>query len=116
MTLKVAINGFGRIGRLVLRAILENRRTDIDVLAINDLGTISDNAHLFKYDSIHGPFPGTVEVQRDSLIINGRVIKVFANPDPTALPWKELGIDVAMECSGHFTKREEAAKHLSAGA
>ncbi len=116
MTLKVAINGFGRIGRLVLRAILENRRTDIDVVALNDLGSIEDNAHLFKYDSVHGAFPGTVEVLSDGLTINGHFIKVLANPNPATLPWKELGIDVAMECSGHFTKREEAAKHLTAGA
>jgi len=116
MTCKVAINGFGRIGRLVLRAILENRRSDLEVVAINDLGSIADNAHLFKYDSVHGPFPGTVEVLSDGLKINGQTIKVFANPDPAALPWKDLGIDVAMECSGHFTKRDEAAKHLTAGA
>jgi len=116
MTLKVAINGFGRIGRLVLRAILENRRTDLDVVALNDLGSIEDNAHLFKYDSVHGAFPGTVEVLSDGLKINGHFIKVFANPDPSTLPWKELGIDVVMECSGHFTKREEATKHLMAGA
>jgi len=116
MTLKVAINGFGRIGRLVLRAILENRRSDIEVVALNDLGSIEDNAHLFKYDSVHGIFPGTVEVLSDGLKINGHVIKVFANPDPATLPWKDLGIDIAMECSGRFTKREEAAKHLAAGA
>lgn len=116
MVYKVAINGFGRIGRLVLRAILENRRTDLKVVAINDLGSIADNAHLFKYDSVHGPFPGTVEVLEDGLKINGHVIKVFAVPDPTALPWQELDIDVAMECSGHFTKRDDAAKHLVAGA
>lgn len=116
MTCKVAINGFGRIGRLVLRAILENRRTDIEVVAINDLGSIADNAHLFKYDSIHGAFPGTVEVLSDGLKIDGHFIKVLANPDPAALPWKDLGIDVVMECSGRFTKREDAAKHLTAGA
>ncbi|MBY0501827.1 MAG: type I glyceraldehyde-3-phosphate dehydrogenase [Alphaproteobacteria bacterium] len=116
MTCKVAINGFGRIGRLVLRAIMENRRTDIDVVAINDLGSITDNAHLFKYDSVHGPFPGTVEVFEDGLKVNGHFIKVFANPDPATLPWKELNVDVAMECSGRFTKREDAAKHLTAGA
>lgn len=116
MTYKVAINGFGRIGRLVLRAILENRRSDIEVLAINDLGSIADNAHLFKYDSVHGAFPGTVEVLEDGLKINGHHIKVFAIPDPAALPWKDLDIDVAMECSGRFTKREDAAKHLTAGA
>lgn len=116
MTLKVAINGFGRIGRLVLRAILENRRSDIEVVAINDLGSIGDNAHLFKYDSVHGPFPGTIEVIGDSLNINGHMIKVFAQPKPEELPWRELDVDVAMECSGHFTKREDASKHLTAGA
>ncbi|MBS0272444.1 MAG: type I glyceraldehyde-3-phosphate dehydrogenase [Proteobacteria bacterium] len=116
MTYKVAINGFGRIGRLILRAILENRRSDLEVVAINDLGSIADNAHLFKYDSVHGPFPGTVEVLDEGLKINGKHIKVLAISDPAALPWKELDIDVAMECSGRFTKREDAAKHLAAGA
>ncbi len=116
MTYKVAINGFGRIGRLVLRAIMENRRSDVEVVAINDLGSIADNAHLFKYDSVHGAFPGTVEVVEDGLKINGHPIKVFAIPYPAQLPWKDLNIDVAMECSGRFTKREDAAKHLSAGA
>src|SRR5947207_15886954 len=116
MTCKVAINGFGRIGRLVLRAILENRRTDIEVVAINDLGSIADNAHLFKYDSVHGPFHGTVEVLPNGLEINGQHIKVLANPDPATLPWKELGIDVALECSGRCTKREDAEEHLAARA
>ncbi len=116
MTCKVAINGFGRIGRLVLRAIFENHRSDIEVVAINDLGSIADNAHLFKYDSVHGPFPGTVEVVEDGLIINGHHIKVLAIPDPEKLPWGALGVDVAMECSGRFTKRDDAAKHLTAGA
>lgn len=114
--MKIAINGFGRIGRLILRAILENRRSDIEVVAINDLGSIDANAHLFKYDSVHGPFPGTVEVHSDGLQINGHHIKVFAHPDPATLPWKDLSIDVVMECSGHFTKRDDAAKHLNAGA
>lgn len=116
MTCKVAINGFGRIGRLVLRAIMENRRSDITVVAINDLGSIEDNAHLFKYDSVHGAFPGTVEVLSDGFKINGHVMKVLANPNPASLPWKEMGVDLVMECSGRFTKREDAAKHLTAGA
>lgn len=116
MTCKVAINGFGRIGRLVLRAILENRRSNLEVVAINDLGSIADNAHLFKYDSVHGPFQGTVEVLEDGLKINGQHIKVFAIADPQKLPWNDLHIDIAMECSGRFTKREDAAKHLTAGA
>lgn len=116
MTCKIAINGFGRIGRLVLRALFENRRSDIEVVAINDLGSIEDNAHLFRYDSVHGPFQGTVEVLEDGLKINGHHIKVFANPDPEKLPWGDLGVDIAMECSGRFTKRDDAAKHLTAGA
>ena len=116
MTCKVAINGFGRIGRLILRAIFESRRSDIEVIAINDLGSIAESAHLFKYDSVHGPFPGTVEIQDDGLKINNHFIKVLAIPNPMVLPWKELDVDVAMECSGRFTKREESAAHLSAGA
>jgi glyceraldehyde 3-phosphate dehydrogenase len=114
--MRVAINGFGRIGRLVLRAICENRRPDIEVVAINDLGSIADNAHLFKYDSVHGPFPGTVEVIEEGFKINNHTIKVLAKPDPATLPWKDLDIDVVMECSGRFTKREDASKHLTAGA
>jgi glyceraldehyde 3-phosphate dehydrogenase len=116
MTYKVAINGFGRIGRLVLRAIIESRRSDIEVVAINDLGSIADNAHLFKYDSVHGPFSGTVEVLENSMIVNGHEIQVCRSADPVELPWEKLGIDVALECSGRFTKREDAAKHLTAGA
>jgi len=116
MTLKVAINGFGRIGRLVLRAICESRRTDLEVVAINDLGSAQDNAHLFKYDSVHGTFPGTVEVCEGGIKINNHFIQVIAKADPETLPWKDLGIDVVMECSGRFTKREDAAKHLKAGA
>ncbi|MBY0292552.1 MAG: type I glyceraldehyde-3-phosphate dehydrogenase [Alphaproteobacteria bacterium] len=116
MTCKVSINGFGRIGRLILRAILESRRSDIEVVAINDLGSIAESAHLFKYDSVHGPFPGTVEIRDDGLKINDHFIKVLAIPNPMILPWKELDVDVAMECSGRFTKREDAAAHLHAGA
>lgn len=116
MTLKVAINGFGRIGRLVLRAILENRRTDIEVVAINDLGPIEGIAHLFKYDSVHGAFPGTIEVHADALKINGHHINVLGVADPALLPWDKLDIDIVLECSGRFTKREDAAKHLKAGA
>lgn len=116
MAVKVAINGFGRIGRLVLRAILENNCNDVEVVAINDLGSVADNAHLFKYDSVHGIFIGDVEVTAQGLKINGRDIAVFSEPHPKNLPWKNLGIDIAMECSGRFTKREEAADHLKAGA
>ncbi|MEI6985440.1 MAG: type I glyceraldehyde-3-phosphate dehydrogenase [Rhodospirillaceae bacterium] len=116
MPVRVAINGFGRIGRLVLRAIYESGRTDIKVVAINDLASVKTNAHLLKYDSVHGRFPLSVETQGSDLVINGQVIKTVQERDPTKLPWKELGIDIAMECSGIFTKRSDAAKHLEAGA
>ncbi|HTJ90127.1 MAG TPA: type I glyceraldehyde-3-phosphate dehydrogenase [Acidocella sp.] len=119
MAVKIAINGFGRIGRLVLRAMIESGRTDIEPVLINDLGSVEDNAHLLRYDSVHGRFPGTVEVQGDSLVIThaGRTyapIKVTAERDPSKVP---LGsVDVAMECTGLFTKREAAAQLLTAGA
>jgi glyceraldehyde 3-phosphate dehydrogenase len=116
MTVRVAINGFGRIGRLVLRSIIEHGRTDIEVVGINDLGPTATNAHLIKYDSVHGRFPGTVAVDGDNLVVNGRTIRVTAIKDPAALPWGELGVDVAMECTGLFTARDKAAAHLSAGA
>ncbi|MCK8783781.1 type I glyceraldehyde-3-phosphate dehydrogenase [Roseomonas sp. NAR14] len=119
MTVKLAINGFGRIGRLVLRAAIESGRDDIEVVAINDLGSVEANAHLFRYDSVHGRFPGEVKVEGDSLVIacRGRQyapIKVTAERDPTKLPWQ--GIDVAAECTGIFTKRDKAAMLLQAGA
>ena len=119
MAVKIAINGFGRIGRLVLRALIESGRTDVVPVLINDLGSVEDNAHMFRYDSVHGRFPGTVEVVGDSLVIthSGRAyapIKVVAERDPAKLPLK--GIDVAMECTGLFTKREAAAALLTAGA
>jgi glyceraldehyde 3-phosphate dehydrogenase len=116
MTVKVAINGFGRIGRLVLRAALESKRTDIEFVAVNDLAPVATNAHLLKYDSVHGRFPGTVEVQGDKLVINGHAIKCTQVSDPAKLPWKELGVDIAMECSGRFTDRKSAEHHLTAGA
>jgi len=116
MKIRVAINGFGRIGRLVLRALLESGREDIEIVAINDLADAATNAHLLKYDSVHGRFDGTVEVDENDIVINGKRIKGFQNPDPSMLGWKELEIDVAMECSGRFTKRADAAKHLDAGA
>ncbi|MCG5241607.1 type I glyceraldehyde-3-phosphate dehydrogenase [Azospirillum doebereinerae] len=121
MAVKVAINGFGRIGRLVLRAIYESGRKDVEVVAINDLADLKANAHLLKYDSVHGRFPGTIETRLSEsgggvLIVNGHEIKVVQERDPAKLPWKELGIQVAMECSGLFTKRADAAKHLEAGA
>jgi len=116
MTIKVAINGFGRIGRMVLRALMESGRKDIHVVAINDLGSISDNAHMFKFDSVHGRFRGNVITSPDSLDVGSGPMKVFAEPNPEKLPWGSLGIDIVMECSGHFTDRQSAAKHLTAGA
>jgi glyceraldehyde 3-phosphate dehydrogenase len=116
MTIRVAINGFGRIGRNVLRAIHESKRTDIQVVAINDLAPVETNAHLLRYDSVHGRFPGEVKVDGDTIDIGYGKIKVTAIKDPTTLPWKELGIDIAMECTGIFTARDKAAAHLTAGA
>ena len=119
MAVKVAINGFGRIGRLVLRAIVESGREDVVPVAINDLGSVEANAHLFRYDTVHGRFPGAVEVSGDSITIRhgGRVwgpIKVSAERDPTKVPYQ--GVDVAMECTGIFTKKESAAQLIAAGA
>src|SRR6266851_1659388 len=116
MAVRVAINGFGRIGRLVLRAAAENKRSDIEVVGINDLGPVATNAHLLKYDSVHGRFPHAVTAGDDWMDAGGGKIKVTAERDPTKLPWKELNVDVALECTGIFTKREAAAKHLEAGA
>jgi glyceraldehyde 3-phosphate dehydrogenase len=116
MTLRVAINGFGRIGRLVLRAAYEAKRRDIEFVGINDLGSVEANAHLLKYDSVHGTFPGDVSAKGDTINLGMGPIKVTAERDPTKLPWKSLGVDVVMECTGIFTKREQAAKHLEAGA
>ena len=121
MSVVVAINGFGRIGRLVLRALAESKRTDVRVVAINDLGDAETNAHLFKYDSAHGPFPGTVKVEGDVLTIthgdwSSGAIKMLSQPKPEALPWADLGVEMVFECTGRFTKRAEAAVHLSAGA
>jgi glyceraldehyde 3-phosphate dehydrogenase len=116
MAVRVAISGFGRIGRNVLRALAESKRTDVHVVAINDLGTVKENVHLFKYDSVHGPFPGTVSVDGDSFDVGFGPIKVLAEKDPKKLPWKELNIDIVMECTGIFTDKEKAAVHLEAGA
>ncbi len=117
MAVRVAINGFGRIGRLVLRAIIESKRSDIVVVGINDLGSPSDNAHLLKYDSVHGVLPADVGVEGDKLMISGmQPIRVTAERDPTKLPWGELGVDVTAECTGIFAKRDKAALHLEAGA
>jgi len=116
MAVRVAINGFGRIGRNVLRAIIETGRTDIEVVGINDLGPVETNAHLMRYDSVHGRFPGTVTVAGDTIDVGRGAIKVTAVKDPSTLPWKELGVDIALECTGIFTARDKAAAHLTAGA
>ena len=116
MAIKVAINGFGRIGRNVLRAIVESGRSDIQVVAINDLGPVETNAHLLRFDSVHGRFPHEVAVSGDTINVGGGAIKVTAVKDPAQLPHKDLGVDIALECTGIFTAREKAAAHLSAGA
>lgn len=116
MTVRVAINGFGRIGRNVLRAIIESGRTDIEVVGINDLGPVETNAHLFRYDSVHGRFNGKVETKADGIDVGRGFMKVTAERDPAKLPWKELKVDIAMECTGIFTDKEKAALHLTAGA
>jgi len=116
MTVRVAINGFGRIGRNVLRAIAESGRTDIEVVGINDLGPVETNAHLLRFDSVHGRFPGEVTVNGDTINVGNGAIKVTAIKDPTTLPWKELGVDIAMECTGIFTAKDKASLHLTAGA
>ena len=116
MTLRVAINGFGRIGRNVLRAIIESGRTDIEVVSINDLGPVETNAHLFRFDSVHGRFNGEVKVAGDTIDVGRGPIKVTAVRNPAELPHKELGVDIAMECTGIFTSRAQTALHLDAGA
>src|SRR4030095_15043974 len=116
MPVKIAISGFGRIGRNVLRAIAEAKRKDVTVVAINDLFSAKDNAHLLRYDSVHGRFPGEVKVDGDTLDVGIGPIKVLAERDPKKLPWKDLGIDIVMECTGIFTDRDKAAAHLEAGA
>jgi glyceraldehyde 3-phosphate dehydrogenase len=116
MSVRVAINGFGRIGRNVLRAIVEAGRHDIEVVAVNDLAPVETNAHLLRFDSVHGRFPGEVKVEGDSISCGNGKIKVTAVKDPSQLPWKELGVDIALECTGIFTSKEKAASHLKAGA
>jgi glyceraldehyde 3-phosphate dehydrogenase len=117
MTIKVAINGFGRIGRMVLRAHYESgKKHGLQFVAINDLGDAATNAHLLKYDTAHGKFPGTVKVDGDSLVVNGDRIKVVAERDPAKLPWRQLGVDVVMECTGLFTSKAKASAHIQAGA
>jgi glyceraldehyde 3-phosphate dehydrogenase len=116
MPVRVAINGFGRIGRNVLRAIYESDRKDIEVVAVNDLGPVETNAHLLRFDSVHGRFPGEVTIKGDSISLGNGAIKVTAVKDPTTLPWKDLGIDIALECTGIFTSKDKAKAHLDAGA
>ncbi|WP_411816489.1 type I glyceraldehyde-3-phosphate dehydrogenase [Hyphococcus sp. DH-69] len=116
MALKIAINGFGRIGRLALRSIVENGRKGVDVVAINDLGPVETNAHLVQYDSVHGRFPNEVKVRNDTIDVGLGPIKVFAERDPANLPWGELGVDIVYECTGLFTAKEKAEMHLKAGA
>ena len=117
MAIRVAINGFGRIGRLTLRAAFEAKRNDVEFVAINDLGSVAANAYMLKYDSVHGAFPGKVRANgTSSMVIGSKLVKVLAEREPDKLPWKELGIDVVLECTGRFTKREQAAKHIEAGA
>ncbi|HET9161103.1 MAG TPA: glyceraldehyde 3-phosphate dehydrogenase NAD-binding domain-containing protein, partial [Caulobacteraceae bacterium] len=116
MALRVAINGFGRIGRLVLRSIVEHARRDIEVVAINDLGPVETNAHLLRYDSVHGRFPGNVTSGEDWIDAGLGKIKVTAIRDPAQLPHKDLSVDIAFECTGIFTSKEKASAHLTAGA
>ncbi len=116
MSVRVAINGFGRIGRNILRAIIEADRKDIEVVAVNDLAPVETNAHLLRYDSVHGRFPAEVTVKGDTISCGNGAIKVTAVKNPAQLPWKELGVDVALECTGIFTSKDKASAHLTAGA
>ena len=116
MAVRVGVNGFGRIGRLVLRAAMEAKRKDIVFVAVNDLGSAEANAHLLAHDSVHGAFPGKVSATRNAIKIGGQKVRVLAERDPAKLPWAELGVDIVLECTGLFTKREAAAQHLEAGA
>jgi len=116
MAVRVAINGFGRIGRHVLRAAYEAGRKDLKFVAINDLGSVEMNAHMLKHDSVHGPFPGKIKVSKGGIDLGQGAIKVLAERDPTKLPWQALEVDVVLECTGIFTSKEAAEKHLAAGA
>ena len=117
MAIKVGINGYGRIGRNVLRALYESgRNKEIQVVAINDLGDAETNAHLTRYDTAHGRFPGEVKVDGDSMVVNGDRIRVLAQRDPAKLPWGELGVDFVLECTGLFTSKAKASAHLAGGA
>ena len=116
MAVRVAINGFGRIGRLVMRAALEAKRRDIEFVAINDLGSAEANAHLLKHDSVHGTFPGKVSATKSAIKVGGKTIRVLAERDPARLPWGKLGVDIVLECTGFFASKAAASKHLEAGA
>ncbi len=117
MSIKVAINGYGRIGRNILRALYESRRTsEIQIVAINDLGDVATNVHLTQYDSVHGRFPGKIQAEAEAMVVNGDRIRVLAERDPMKLPWDALGIDVVLECTGLFTSKAKASAHLQAGA
>jgi glyceraldehyde 3-phosphate dehydrogenase len=117
MTIKIGINGYGRIGRNILRALYEgDRRGELEIVAVNDLGDAKTNAHLTRRDTAHGPFPGTVEVDGDSMVVNGDRIRVLAERDPAKLPWGELGVDIVMESTGFFASKEKASAHLAGGA
>jgi glyceraldehyde 3-phosphate dehydrogenase len=116
MSVRVGINGFGRIGRNILRAIVEAKRNDIEVVGINDLGPVETNAHLLRFDTVHGRFPGEVTVKGDTISLGNGAIKVAAIKDPAQLPWKDLGVDIALECTGIFTSKDKASMHLTAGA
>lgn len=117
MSIRIAINGFGRIGRNILRAHFESKKyPEIQIVAINDLGDVNTNAHLIRYDTTHGRFSGTVEVVENDMVVNGERIRVFSERDPAHLPWADLNVDVVFECTGFFTSKEKAAKHLQAGA
>ncbi|GIL13578.1 MAG: glyceraldehyde-3-phosphate dehydrogenase [Chloroflexota bacterium] len=116
MAIRIGINGFGRIGRQVVRAIRENYPNDIDIVAFNDLGDLKTMAHLFRYDSNYGRYPGQVEVKEGALVVDGDEIKALAEKDPANLPWKDLGVDIVIESTGRFTDRDSASKHLTAGA
>ena len=116
MPTRVGINGFGRIGRQVLRAALEQQVADIEIVAVNDLTDTRTLAHLFKYDSVHGTFDGRVEATADGLLVEGQSLRVTAEKDPATLPWKELGVELVLESTGRFTDATQAKKHLAAGA
>jgi glyceraldehyde 3-phosphate dehydrogenase len=116
MAVRVGINGFGRIGRLAMRAAMEEKRNDVEFVALNDLGDVKTNAHLLKYDSVHGTFPGEISSDGNSITVNGQKVQVLAEPDPKKLPWKDLSVDIVYECTGRFADRDKAAVHLDAGA